>query len=137
MTKIKAGDTMTFYGCCWDAEWEFDMPCVIYYPFKAYSPNGSGVGYIEDFVDDICCDLLCDQEFSNKWDDSDLKEFKWRGWNPDGFGKRCDAIHQKIVVEFCHIKGWRDLEFKVLSIEEKDGPFENWGPGKFSISDLK
>jgi hypothetical protein len=101
--KVKAGDVVTFRGCRWDAGWEFDCPVVIYEPVERYSPNGDS---IESMAESICDDLVCyasgelPAEVADRFSDSDMKEFAWRGWDRDGFRNRKQARHESFTVRF-------------------------------------
>ena len=79
-----------FRGCQWNDGWEFDAPCVVYYPrrFRRYGYGGN-TGAIDDMVDEICYALACE----NKPTDGGLaQECAWRGWGPR-FDRRRDARH--------------------------------------------
>ena len=79
-----------FRGCQWNDGWEFDAPCVVYYPrrFRRYGYGGN-TGAIDDLVDEICYALACE----NKPTDGGLEqECAWRGWGPR-FDRRRDARH--------------------------------------------
>jgi len=79
-----------FRGCQWNAGWEFDAPCVIYYPhrFRRYGYGGN-TGAIDELVEDICMDLATGQKHC---DGGLAQECGWRGWGPR-FDRRRDAWH--------------------------------------------
>lgn len=109
-----------FRGIFWDAGWEFDGPCVMYSPFRRYGFGGNSY-HFDRMVEDVCFDLGAGDDVAANWDDSDLREFKWRGWSPRGFSRRKQGWHIKITVEWY--------------IDEELGPMprfvdrkEQWGP---------
>ncbi len=126
--KIKAGDTVVFYGCVFDDGWEFDAPTILYHPIKRYSANYSNSSGVESLVENACIDHLCNgDDVSTKWCDSDLSEFNWRGWNPGGFKRRKKAQHVKITVSFkiSDDPEWRAkgiLDIDRWEVEELKGP---------------
>lgn len=94
-----------FRGVQWNDGWEFDAPCVIYYPppFMCFGIGGN-TGHLDSMVEDICMNL------SLKWDHNDGgldRECEWRGWSKRGFARRRDARH---------------VVFKVKWQEGPDGP---------------
>ena len=93
--QAKAGDVIEFRGCTFDADWEFDKPAILYYPVQKYGFNS-----IEHLVENVCIDLLVYGYTEDKFGQSDLEEFQWRGWNPKGFAKRKNAVHKVVKVEF-------------------------------------
>lgn len=97
--QVEAGDRVTFRGCLWDDGWEFDAPCVLYWPVKRYR-DGGNTGAIDCLVEDVCGDLMDGSPVETGWSASDLHEFKWRHWSPRGFAQRRQAWHVEIVVEF-------------------------------------
>ena len=71
-----------FRGVMWNDHWEFDAPCVIYYPpaFMAFGIGGN-TGHLDSMVEDIC------ENLSLKWDHNDGgldRECEWRGWSKRG-----------------------------------------------------
>lgn len=89
-----------FRGCQWNDGWEFDAPCVIYYP-PAYRCFGIGgnTGHLDSMVEDICMNL------SLKWDHNDGgldRECEWRGWSKRGFARRRAARHVIFKVKWQH-----------------------------------
>lgn len=99
MKTPKPGDTIVFRGVMFDDGWEFDAPCIIYSPCKLYSPNGGNTSEIESLVEDACIDLCMRESIQMKWSSGELKEFKWRGWSPDGFRRR-KGWHVTVTANF-------------------------------------
>ena len=89
--------TTLFRGIFWDAGWEFDAPCILYWPCKRYGIGGNS-HHLDSMVEDICIDLTLGKQPAFQWSESDLKEFKWRGWSPRGFANRKQAWHVEIGV---------------------------------------
>lgn len=119
--KPEVGDILTFRGCCWDDGWEFGAPLIIYEPVKRYCESG-GVGAVSvaDKVVDICIDLCSEPNgLLEDWHPSDLKEFKWRGWSPEGFKRRKAACHAEITVRFIREED-REIGFEVIAAAELD-----------------
>lgn len=122
MKKQKDKLPTEFRGCMWDAGWEFDAPCILYFPFKRYGVGGNA-HHLHDMVDDICIDLSLGKEANRDFTESCRKEFEWRGWSESGFRTRKNAWHLRFMVrwyrdedgELCH-------ESKLVG--EKYGPFQ-------------
>lgn len=92
--KIDKPCIVNFYGCAWDAGWEFDCPIVIYSPVKRYSPNGGSLPYdILALIEDSATDLAAGLDAPATFCASIVKEFDWRGWKPKGFRNRRTAWH--------------------------------------------
>lgn len=108
-----------FYGCSFDAHWEYDCPCIVYAPVQLYGIFGNDLGVV-NLVEDYCLDLTIDAPRIGKFTEADLKEFKWRGWSPRGFAKRVNAWHQRIRVK------WRGDEFEVTECKERFGIRGRW-----------
>jgi hypothetical protein len=84
-------------GCFWDDGWEFDGPCIIYYP-KKYSRYGFGNNNsgLDRLVEDICDDI----ELGNPLCDGGLKEqIRWNGWGKR-FDRRKSAEHITFKIEW-------------------------------------
>lgn len=96
------GEIIEFRGCVWDDGWEFDAPGVLYSPVCRYSSDIGSLcaEAIEMMVEDVCIDLVVDGEVRRGWSEYDLKEFHWRGWNPDRFRLRKRAKHGIVRVQF-------------------------------------
>ena len=111
-----------FRGVFWDAHWEFDAPCVLYAPFKRFG-IGHNSYHIDEMVEDICIDISLGKSPRTKWIESDLKEFKWRGWSPRGFAKRKEAFHVTITGRwtFTDDEQW---DFEITDRKETWGPHE-------------
>lgn len=109
-----------FYGCWWDADWEFDAPAIVYYPFKKYG-FGSALE-IDQLVEDVCIDICLGEQPRTKFTESELSEFKWRRWNPKGFAKRKNAIHRRITVKWFYQQDG-ELMFDFIKEEQSEGPF--------------
>ncbi len=120
--KIKSKDKLTFKGCTWiEYGWEFDAPLIIYSPIQRYCFTGSvSKNSVYQKIEDICIDICCDNgEIENiKFNNNDLKEFKWRGWSLR-FARRKRAIHLQVEVEFFDDDGFdgKELNFKILSLK--------------------
>ena len=79
-----------FRGCMWNDHWEFEAPCVVYFPseYAAFKAAGN-TGGIDSIVEDICINI------SLGWEHNDgglASECEWRGWGKR-FGRRKDAHH--------------------------------------------
>jgi hypothetical protein len=120
---VKAEDRLTFRGCMWDAHWEFDAPCVVYSPVKRYGFGGNS-GEIDHMVDSVCCDIALGKLTWSGWHESDVREFKWRGWWRWGFRWRRRAWHVVIVVEF--YRSGDGLLWRVVSRKERYGLWGKW-----------
>lgn len=110
-----------FRGVMWDAHWEFDAPCVLYTPFFRYGFGGNSY-HLDEMVENVCIDLSMGAEPHKDFSDSELKEFKWRGWSPHNFANRI-GWHREIIVEWSHIDG-DQLDFGIVSRREQWGPFK-------------
>jgi len=122
-SDIPAGLPTVIRGCMFDDGWEFDAPCIVYYPFFKYSEGGNTSG-IDAAVEEVCIDLAIeDKSPSYLAIAKDLaEECEWRGWSMKGFARRKDAWHVEFNLEwFRDRKG--DLMFKILSRIERRGPF--------------
>lgn len=118
MSKI-----ITFRGCIFDDGWEFDCPCIVYSPLQRYR-IGSNVYGVLDLVEDIAADLIRPGKLRRGWDESVLKEFKWRGWSPHGFAKRRQAWHVEVKVRFFEDAEGHD--FKIVWARERFGLKGKW-----------
>ena len=79
-----------FRGCQWNDGWEFDAPCVVYYPRKYLRYGyGGNTGAIHDLVEDICMDIAAGNEMH---DGGLADEIAWRGWGKR-FERRREAWH--------------------------------------------
>ena len=106
---------MVFEGCSWDAHWEYDCPCILYSPVRRYRISGSSG--IEEMVEDVCFDLAAGKSIARGFDDSDLKEFAWRGWSPNGFRRRKNATHYRVTVLFTKSDdGYDELNFEIEDV---------------------
>lgn len=107
-----------FRGVFWDDGWEFDAPCVMYEPFQQYSIGGNS-GEFDSMVEQTCICIALGDEPSKLFSESELKEFKCRGWSPTGFKRRKAAWHIEIAVQ------WRDgedgREFAIVNRRERWG----------------
>lgn len=112
-----------FKGCCWDDGWEFDMPCILYFPYKRYSPFGSNSSEIDGMVEDICFALALGEKVRIGWSDGEFREFAWRGWGPSRFASRKRAWHVTI-----RVKWKRDETGRMMP--EFTKRTEKWGGGK-------
>lgn len=117
--RIKAGDTLVFRGCSFNANWEYDCPCILYSPVRRYRISGSSG--IEEMIEDVCYDLADGKAIKRGFADSDLKEFAWRGWAANGFRRRKNAIHYRVTVRFTNPDdGYDELNFEIVDIVEID-----------------
>lgn len=113
-------------GCMFDAGWEFDAPCVIYYPWLQFGFGGN-TGHLHDMVENICIDLSIAAEraseaskFAPKYGDmlTELaRECEWRGWSINGFSKRKNAWHVEFTVTW-------NKDYTKFEITNR----EQWGP---------
>jgi len=87
-----------FRGCMWNDGWEFDAPCVIYYPWRCrrYGYGGNN-GVLDSLVEDICYDLGSGLPLS---DGGLADECGWRKWSLRGFRARRRAEHVVFSVEW-------------------------------------
>ena len=87
-----------FRGCTWDDGWEFDAPCVIYYPSRyACAGEGNNSGGLDYMVEDICNAIGEGEDH----DDGGLDgECEWRGWSRRGFARRRRATHVVFTVQW-------------------------------------
>lgn len=112
--KVKAGDTLTFRGVVWNEGWDFDAPVIIYEPVCSYRSDGSICeAAIEQAVEDICIKLVLGDDVRTEWSPQDMKEFTWRGWNPNRFSKRKRAVHASFVVTFFDGHDEMGLDFSI------------------------
>jgi hypothetical protein len=106
----------------WDDGWEFDAPCVVYYPARyATAGIGGNNGQIDSLVEDICCDIMDGRPH----DDGGLAhECEWRGWSRRGFARRKRAEHVVITVRWGD-DGWAEIVGRSVTIgppkERDDG----------------
>jgi hypothetical protein len=107
-----------FRGCVWNDGWEFDVPCVVYFPanYAAFGCGGN-TGGIDNIVEKICTDLSLGYTHN---DGGLVTECEWRGWSKKGFARRRNAKH--II-----IKGHWEMRsgkpnWTQDSREETDGP---------------
>lgn len=111
-----------FRGCIWDEGWEFDAPCILYYPAKRYTPFAGNSGGVDCLVDELCCDISLygigkiDRGFAK----SELNEFKARGWGLR-FERRRNARH--VIIKGKWKKEDGEIYFDITSRKEKTGPF--------------
>lgn len=120
-TKLDLSKLPTeFRGCQWNDGWEFDAPCVVYYPPKfVRSGAGGNTGEIDSMVEDICMDLALGFEHNDGRIDS---ECKWRGWSRRGFARRKQARHVVIKVRWSPGKEGDGPDWEILSRTETYGP---------------
>jgi hypothetical protein len=115
--KIAPGKQIVFRGCAWDAHWEFDCPTVLYSPVRRYRIGSSAD--IETMVEDVCFDLASGGAVERGFHESDLKEFAWRGWSPNGFRHRRNAIHFAVTVRFTEPDDeYDELNFEIVKVVE-------------------
>lgn len=107
-----------FRGCMWNDHWEFEAPCVIYFPkqFAAFKAAGN-TGGIGELVDDICMNLALGWEHN---DGGLATECKWRGWGKR-FERRRDAHHVVIKVRWSLDEEGKP-EWTEVSCKQQYGP---------------
>lgn len=98
-----------FRGVWWNDGWEFDAPCVITFPFKRYGYWGNS-SVFDQMVQGVCSDLAMGLDVRRGWSESDLHEFRWRGWSTR-FERRKNAWHIAIKVAWFTKAGARDYRF--------------------------
>lgn len=104
-----------FRGCMWDDGWEFDAPCVVYYPARYARVGFGGNSFaIDSLVENICVDIMDGRPHDDGGIDS---ECEWRGWGRRGFGRRKRAWHVVIKVWWMD-DGWPEI----ISRTETFGP---------------
>lgn len=112
-------------GCMWDEGWEFDAPCIIYYPFFKYG-DGGNTGHLDRMVEDVCIDLSIDEgepDFLGTMEELE-GECKWRGWSMKGFQRRKNAWHVEFRLRWVR-KANGELDFEVTERIEQRGPFRS------------
>ena len=112
-------------GCLFNAHWEFDAPCIIYYPFFKYGYGGN-TGQLDDMVQDVCIDLSIDDEepdFNGTLQEL-ASECEWRGWSMKGFQRRKNAWHVEFRLRWFR-KPNGDLDFEITERIEQFGPFRS------------
>jgi len=108
-----------FRGVSWDDGWEFDGPAIVYFPIKRYG-IGSNSSHIDSLVEDYCISLCCDEKPHRGWSAFELREFKWRHWSPQGFGKRKNAWHVTLRVKWSKDEHGH-LKFDIVKRSERWG----------------
>ena len=108
-----------FRGCIFDDGWEFDAPCVIYYPwrYRRFGIGGNN-GTLDSLVENICYDIAVGKE---PCDGGLARECEWRGWGMRGFGRRCRAEHVVFTVRWEVDEAGRPWA-EVVSRTESMGP---------------
>lgn len=111
-----------FRGCIWDEGWEFDAPCILYYPVKRYTPFAGNSGGVDCLVEGLCCDISLHgiKKIDCGFTKSELRELKLRGWGLR-FDRRRNARHVRIRGKWRKEDG--DIYFYVTSRKERTGPF--------------
>jgi hypothetical protein len=110
-----------FRGCMWDDHWEFDAPCVVYFPRRnTRFAIGSNTGCIDQITEDICFDLSTNPSVMRTSDGGWEKERNWRGWGDRP--ERRKGWHVEIRVQWKRVDG--DLCAHVVSRKEQFGPFK-------------
>ena len=126
LTKREVADNnlpTLFRGCMFDADWEFDAPCIVYSPIQRNGIGGNSY-HIDEMVDDYCIDLSLWKSPRKRFSENDLKEFKWRGWSPRGFAKRREAWHVEITVRWYTEEG--ELYHELVKRRERFGIKGKW-----------
>lgn len=119
MTLFRNNKTTTFRGVMWDDGWEFVAPLVVYSPVKLYEV-GTNTGGIERMVEDYCIDFVCDRNPLGEFSDLELKEFKSRGWNADGFSRKRKGHHVKVEVKWFYDSDGQKA-FEIVNVSEQYG----------------
>jgi len=109
-----------FRGCMFDDGWEFDAPCILYFPYRRYG-IGSNTFKLDEMIYDLCFDIAEEIPIRKGFGKYTLEEFLSRGWSPRGFAKRLRAWH--VVFE---VRWYRD-DYGHLCVEIVDRR-ETWGP---------
>ena len=103
-----------FRGCIFDDGWEFEAPCVVYYPrkYRRYT-HGNNSMTIDNMVEEIACDIMDGRPHQ----DGDIeREMEWRGWGAR-FDRRKSAEHVVIKGHWSD-DGW----FEIDSVDRYWGP---------------
>ena len=109
-----------FRGCIWDDGWEYDAPCVIYYPPQYARFDAGGNSHtMESMVEDIVADIADGREHSDGGID---RECEWRGWGRHGFARRKRAEHVVIRVAWNWNEQYQEWEPEIVSVECFIGP---------------
>ena len=105
-----------------DDHWEFDAPCVMYYPkrLERYGIGGNS-GHLDSMLEDICWQL---SEGEKPHDGGLDKECEWRGWGRRNFARRRAAGHVVFRVK------WRQDPDEDGPVWEVVSRTETWGPPK-------
>ena len=113
-----------FRGCIWDEGWEFDAPCVLYYPwFWRRFGIGSNNERIDSLVEDACWDYTHKDGQARSSKQRDLeREMRWRGWG-SRFDRRRRAEHVVIRVK------WDGDDYEIVERIESIGPPARAGVG--------
>ena len=79
-----------FRGCMWSDGWEFEAPCVVYFPrrYAAFMSDGN-TGGIDRLVEYITSDIADGEDHRDRGLSG---ECEWRGWGKR-FDRRRDAWH--------------------------------------------
>ena len=112
-------------GCMFDDGWEFDAPCIIYYPFFKYG-DGGNTGHLDNMVEDVCIDLSIDDtqpDFNSELHELE-HECEWRGWSMKGFQRRKNAWHVELRLRWFR-KPNGELDFEITERLEQRGPFRS------------
>jgi hypothetical protein len=102
-------------ACCFDDGWKFDIPIVIYFPWRYRRIHvGNSADETYGFVENLCIDILedCQKTIVEFTEDFD-SELEWRGWGKR-FSRRVNAIHKWYEVDWFYIEG--ELDFKIKEI---------------------
>ena len=106
------GDRITFRGVFFDDHWEYDAPAVLYAGAHQFGIGGNA-GKLDEMIENAAMDWV-DGHLKSGWHDSDLREFKARGWSTRGFAKR-KGEHIEVVVVATGDPCDKYAGFKVIS----------------------
>ena len=115
-----------FRGCMWNDGWEFEAPCVVYYPkrYAAFKSDGN-TGGIDSLVEDI---TMAIEEGDEHSDGGLARECEWRGWGKR-FDRRRNAHHVVIKGQWLLGSDGR-IEWSERSRTETYGPAARSGERK-------
>ncbi len=122
-TMLKVGQQIEFRGCFFDDGWEFDAPAILYRGAKV-NGFGGNAGELENMIERLLIDACIGCGYLPKqFSECDLKEFKWRGWDANGFARRKNATHFRLVVEIIRDEDG-ELSWDEIERKEQQGPFD-------------
>jgi len=127
--RIKPGDKLVVFGCIFNANWEYDAPCVLYSGMRAYGMGGNS-GHLDSLLEDALWQWSCaGWRLPVWWSSTTLDEFHWRKWSLRGFRHRKDATHVRFIVKF-FVGEYGALSWKIVDRKERRGPFKTLKPAR-------